>query len=45
MLADLRDKPASVPQWALEIKWDGWRLQAHKRSEGRQRRFLSTAPM
>ena len=30
----IRDKPPAGPQWVHEIKWDGWRLQAHKRSDG-----------
>ena len=29
----LRDKPPAGPQWAHEIKWDGWRPQAHKRAD------------
>jgi len=27
----LRREPPSGKEWAHEIKWDGWRLQAHKR--------------
>lgn len=30
----LRRDPPSGPDWGHEIKWDGWRLQAHKRVDG-----------
>jgi bifunctional non-homologous end joining protein LigD len=30
----LRRAPPSGPDWIHEIKWDGWRLQAHKRTSG-----------
>lgn len=30
----LRREPPAGPDWLHEIKWDGWRLQAHKRADG-----------
>lgn len=29
-----RREPPSGPEWAHEIKWDGWRLQAHRSGAG-----------
>lgn len=30
----LRRAPPDGPEWAHEVKWDGWRLQAHKTAAG-----------
>jgi ATP-dependent DNA ligase len=32
--ADGPPRAPSDPDWAHEIKWDDWRLQAHKRADG-----------
>jgi bifunctional non-homologous end joining protein LigD len=30
----LRREPPAGPEWAHEVKWDGWRLQTHKTRKG-----------